>query len=42
MNIKGATRLGIDLLDTIDEINEVNKGKEWELDIDLLLELEDP
>jgi len=41
MNIKGATRLGIDL-DTIDEINEVNKGKEGELDIDLLLELEDP
>jgi len=41
MKIKGATRLGIDL-DTIDEINEVNKGKEWELDIDLPLELEDP
>jgi len=41
MNIKGARRLGIDL-DTIDEINEVNKGKEGELDIDLLLELEDP
>jgi hypothetical protein len=40
MKIKGATRLGIDL-DTIDEINEVNKGKEWELDINLPLELED-
>ena len=40
MKIKGATRLGIDL-DTIDEINEVNKGQEWELDIDLPIGLED-
>ena len=40
MKIKGATRLGIDL-DTIDEINRVNKGLEDELDIDLPIELED-
>jgi hypothetical protein len=40
MKIKGATRLGIDL-DTLDEIKEVNKGKEDELDIDLSLELKD-
>jgi hypothetical protein len=40
MKIKGATRLGIDV-NTIDEINEVNKGQEWELDTDLPIELED-
>ena len=40
MKVKGATRLGIDL-DTIDEINHVNKGKEDEFDIDLPIELED-
>ena len=40
MKVKGATRLGIDL-DTIDEINQVNKGLEDELDIDLPIELED-
>jgi hypothetical protein len=40
MKVKGARRLGIDL-DTIDEINQVNKGLEDELDIDLPIELED-
>lgn len=40
MKVKGATRIGIDP-DTIDEINQVNKGLEDELDIDLPLELED-
>jgi hypothetical protein len=40
MKVKGATRLGIDL-DTIDEINQVNKGLEDELGIDLPIELED-
>ena len=40
MKVRGATRLGIDL-DTIDEINRVNKGLEDELDIDLPIELED-
>ena len=40
MKVKGATRMGIDL-DTIDEINQVNKGLEDELDIDLPIELED-
>ena len=40
MKVKGATRLGIDL-DTIDEINQVNKGLEDELDIELPIELED-
>lgn len=40
MKVKGATRLGIDL-DTINEINQVNKGLEDELDIDLPIKLED-
>jgi len=40
MKLKGASRLGIDL-DTIDEINHVNKGLEDELGIDLPIELED-
>ena len=40
LKIKGASRLGIDP-DTIDEINEVNKGQEWELDIELPIGLED-
>jgi hypothetical protein len=40
MKVKGATRLGIDL-DTIDEINQVNKGLEDELGIDLPIELDD-
>jgi hypothetical protein len=40
MKLKGATRLGVDL-DTIDEINQVNKGLEDELDIDLHIKLED-
>jgi hypothetical protein len=40
MKVKGAKRLGIDL-DTVDEINQVNKGLEDELDIDLPIELED-
>ena len=40
MKVKDATRLGIDL-DTIDEINQVNKGKEDESDIELPIKLED-
>ena len=40
MKVKGATRLGIDL-DTIDEINQVNKGLEDELGIDLPIKLKD-
>jgi hypothetical protein len=40
MKVKGATRIGIDP-NTIDEINEVNEGKEWELGIELPIELED-
>jgi hypothetical protein len=40
MKVKGAMRMGIDL-DTIREINHINKGLGDELDIDLPLELED-
>jgi hypothetical protein len=40
MKLKGGTRLGIDL-DTIDEINQVNKGLEDKLDTELPIKLED-